>query len=401
MFPRPSRILRLLILLVLLFIVVTSFYMFTSHDNYQDNKLALLQSLESSLRPSHIVPRRIARSNSSHKQGPTDVLTTKDNFNVQNVLHEEGKLLNGSTSMFTLEPGKTLLNPYSFPYIHNPLHICREHNLTFLIYIHSSPVNFKKRQAVRQTWGHPGILSLYSARLVFVLGGGYDQSVQGLVDMEALSYGDIVQEDFIDSYRNLTYKGIAALKWVGTYCANSKFVLKSDDDILIDIVSLIDDLFKNILPKRKNGTRLILCNLWTRMKVIRDPKSKWFISKEEFSGDYFPAYCSGSAFLISSDLAPLLYKAALNTPFFWVDDFYVTGLLVKKIKIQHTSYNDAYLLNSNLAEEKIMNNSNQIKVFHVKKLKLFIKLWPFLLKRHNELAQKFQIHGFMNISFLS
>ncbi|KAH9504842.1 Beta-1,3-galactosyltransferase 1 [Bulinus truncatus] len=323
---------------------------------------------------------------------PPDSLTVKNNNNSELRLRLQGenKLLNSSSTDSTHHSSENVPSPHSFPYIHNPAHICHD-NLIFIIYIHSSPVNFKKRQAVRQTWGHPRVLSLYNARLVFILGSGYDQSIQGIVDLEALTYGDIVQEDFIDSYRNLTYKGIAALKWAGTYCTNSEFVLKTDDDILIDIVSFIDDLYTNILPKRKSRTDLILCNLWTRMKVIRDPKSKWFISKEEFPGEYFPAYCSGSAFLISSELAPRLFKAALATPFFWVDDFYVTGLLVKNLNIKHTRYNDAYLLNSNLAEEKIMSNSSQLKVFHVKKLRLFIKLWPFILKRHKILDNNFEM----------
>ncbi|BFZ10801.1 hypothetical protein BsWGS_13840 [Bradybaena similaris] len=274
------------------------------------------------------------------------------------------------------------VNSNNFEYIHNPSHIC-EGNITFLVYIHSAPENLKKRQAVRETWGHPKLLSLYNAALMFVLGRVPDPTIQNLIDMESAQYGDILQENFIDSYRNLTYKGLAGLKWAGNYCDKSDFLLKTDDDILLDIVSFMEHLYTRVLPARETHTGLVLCNVWTRMKVIRDSKSKWFVSRHEFPDDYFPTYCSGSAFLLSGDLIKTLYHTALQTPFFWIDDYYVTGMLVNKLKIQHTRLNSAYLLNYNVAEERLKNGSKELMIFHVKKLSLFLKLWPVLLQRHS------------------
>ena len=187
------------------------------------------------------------------------------------------------------------------------------------------------------------------------------------------------------------------------------FLLKTDDDILVDIVSLVADLRKRYpgypppsssssvsapgsvahrvvvappLPKR-----VILCNLWTRMKVMRDPKSKWFIPPSEFAPDYFPPYCSGSAFVLSADLASRLYRVSLDKPFFWVDDYYVTGILVNSLGVPHARYNDVYLLNANLAEGQLKNDTGKTLFFHVKKLSLFLKLWPLLLRRHASIPE--------------
>ena len=49
-------------------------------------------------------------------------------------------------------------------------------------------------------------------------------------------YHDIVQEDFIDSYRNLTVKSIMALKWATEHCKNAKLIFKMDDDTLVNTV---------------------------------------------------------------------------------------------------------------------------------------------------------------------
>lgn len=86
--------------------------------------------------------------------------------------------------------------------------------------------------------GDPHLLKKYKARLVFVLGKVADDKVMTKIKMEYSHYGDIVQEDFMDSYRNLTYKGIAALKWITHHCRQASFAIKSDDDIMINFLQV-------------------------------------------------------------------------------------------------------------------------------------------------------------------
>ncbi|CAL1529102.1 unnamed protein product [Lymnaea stagnalis] len=401
MFPRPSRFLRLVIVLAILALFFASLYIINSKDvtDYSSNA-------GSRLSPSDYIDstRRLYTLHQMNIEENKENLTPIYSKWVQayssgthNVEQRPGTNPTFSKAFveMNMQTKERKVSLHKFTYIHNPSGLCARNTVRYLVYVHSSATNLKKRQAVRQTWGHPKILSLYNASMVFLLGNVPDRTLQSLVDWEAAQYGDIVQVDFQDSYRNLTHKGVAGLKWAATFCNTSEFLLKTDDDILLDIVSFIDDLQRRILPKRGSATKLVLCNLWTRMKVIRDPRSKWYISKEEFPGEYFPAYCSGSAFLLSAELAPALYLASLDTPFFWVDDYYITGLLVNKLKIEHTRYNQAYLLNSNIAEEKLKNNSRDLTVFHIKKLGLFIKLWPFILQRHKGMNEYIQ---FLSIS---
>lgn len=46
-------------------------------------------------------------------------------------------------------------------------------------------------------------------RLVFMMGYTSDYRAREYVKLENGIYSDIVMEDFIDSYKNLTYKGIS------------------------------------------------------------------------------------------------------------------------------------------------------------------------------------------------
>lgn len=135
-----------------------------------------------------------------------------------------------------------------------------------LIYIHSAPAHHKRRTAIRTTWGSVLNFSPDSVKLVFLLGKPQDAYVQSALEMESNRYGDIVQQDFVDSYRNLTYKAAMGLKWASVFCPHAKYVLKSDDDIFVNVYNLIGHL-KSLLYHEGPHRRWILCLVWNRMKV--------------------------------------------------------------------------------------------------------------------------------------
>lgn len=140
-----------------------------------------------------------------------------------------------------------------FKYVKNPAHsICNTSSVSnntmdgvdLLIYIHSAPSNFKNRIIIRETWGKRALFP--QIRLVFMLGSTRDQEVSDKVNMESEIYHDIVQQNFDDSYRNLTLKCLMALDWVTKYCSQSKFVLKTDDDVIVIIFLTIFLFFSYI-----------------------------------------------------------------------------------------------------------------------------------------------------------
>ena len=67
------------------------------------------------------------------------------------------------------------------------------------------------------------------------LGSILDKSVQRSLENESRRYCDLVQGDFVDSYHNLSYKGIMGNLWVAEFCAQADFVVKTDDDMFVDL----------------------------------------------------------------------------------------------------------------------------------------------------------------------
>lgn len=81
------------------------------------------------------------------------------------------------------------------------------------------------------------------------------------------------KEDFVDTYHNLTYKGVAALRWIDAYCSQATFVLKTDDDIFVNMFSLMRFLKKTThQTPRPHG--LLMCCVWNGMPVQRSRKCK-------------------------------------------------------------------------------------------------------------------------------
>ena len=286
-----------------------------------------------------------------------------------------------------LEIENKIVNFHNFNYTLNPHeYICNDEDIFLLVYVHSAPQNFKRRIAVRETWSNV----FKDMRVVFMVGDTEDKALKSLLKYEYSLYMDLVQQNFIDSYRNLTYKGIMALKWSSEYCSNVKYILKVDDDIIVNIFLFWWHL-KKLDEHKMLAKKTILCNVWTKMKVIRDEKSKWYLSKDDFKPNYFGNYCSGSAFLLTNELARDMYNASKYIKFFWVDDYYVSGQLARAANAEYYRFNEFYSIRATSVEQKF-KDSNTLIFGHTSKQKnIFYTIWNHIFQEQLILIPKLSI----------
>jgi hypothetical protein len=214
------------------------------------------------------------------------------------------------------------INPQNFHYIHNGESICEE-SLNLILVVKSTVDNFVNRRVIRETWGH--VSQYQSVRIVFLL--GHKKDTQGKVDAEALEYGDVVQEDFVDSYSNNTFKTIMGLNWVSKYCSRAKYSFYVDDDVFI-IVNNLQKTRKLAEPQ----SDVMLGQVLSSSVPYRDNTSKWFVSWEDYPFDSYPKYLGGFAYVMSADVVK---KFALAIPYIkpiQIDDTYL-GIVAEKLKI--------------------------------------------------------------------
>jgi hypothetical protein len=260
-------------------------------------------------------------------------------------------------------------------------------SLRWIVFVHSSPGNADRRQLLRDTWANLSLFRNVTFRVVFLIGipPPDQQRLQPYIKAEFDKYGDIVQGNFIDSYRNLTHKAVLGLRWLSEFCPEPAYAIKADDDTFLNIFEMIP-----LLEANSGKSNVIICPLWPEnaMPILRDPKTcmKWCVKRSELKGrTHFPQYCAGIGYVVSRPLLPLLYNASRSTPFFWIDDVYVTGLLPKKLatKVVYVNTMEHFTAKQDLAVKQYESPDEPIKYFyvHAKDQAIFRRLWEALLKR--------------------
>jgi hypothetical protein len=252
---------------------------------------------------------------------------TIHNFPIERIRKQDSKI---PKEFFNI---KTTINPHNFTYIINPTDTCQRVNGTniFLIVpIISSVDNFNLRQTVRKTWGQFSAVYGLQVRFVFMLGASKLPYLQDFVKQESNIYGDIVQESFIDTYVNSTLKAIFTLRWVQTYCANAKFMLRLNDDVMINVYKFIPYLQDRGLPEKKL--------YWGQ--VYHDSRANRGLAKHEYrskimwqDGGYYPPYCNGPYILMTMDVVKSMYKMSWRTPLMFPEDVYY-GILAEKLGVR-------------------------------------------------------------------
>ena len=224
-------------------------------------------------------------------------------------------------------------NFHDYEYLINNEHVCNDKDVTLLMLVISAPGNFKMRQVARNTW--MTVKSYKNMIITHMFLVGYQSNADSAtLKKESLIYGDIVQEDFVDSYRNLTLKSIMGLKWASTFCQNAELVFKVDDDIIVNIYSLI----VNLISFNVQINDSILCTIiHTGIKNDLLPvryyhnnklhKKKWLVTRSQYPDNCYPVYCGGALYAMTPRIAQHLYQMSLRTRYYPVEDVYITGIL--------------------------------------------------------------------------
>ena len=237
-------------------------------------------------------------------------------------------------------------NPHEYFYIHQPTAGCEEDSPFLLIAVCSAAHHFDLRQAIRQTWASVIHKHRLSTKLVFMLGApsGEYEHLQQHVTKESQMYGDVIQEDFVDTYVNLTVKSIGVLKWAIQFCPGVKFLMKTDDDVFVNIANIISLLMDLATKRTSQSARFMLGHVIKNAKPLSNRSSKWYAPTALFKGKTYPTYMSGSAYVITGNIIEDLYSAATTRRSFWLEDIYITGMLSSQLDIPLV-HNDKFTYN--------------------------------------------------------
>ncbi|XP_031468524.1 beta-1,3-galactosyltransferase 5 [Phasianus colchicus] len=205
---------------------------------------------------------------------------------------------------------------------------CRKDPPFLVLLVASSCQGIDARMVIRQTWGKERTVAGKRLVTYFLLGTPVNLGQQADIDAESQKYKDIIQKDFTDTYYNLTLKTMMGIEWVHQFCNQSSFVMKTDTDVFVNVFYLTE-----LLLKKKRTTGLYTGFLKLHEQPIRKNESKWNVRIEEYSGKTYPPFCSGTGYVLSTDVASKIYNVSESISFIKLEDVFI-GLCLDKLKIQ-------------------------------------------------------------------
>lgn len=233
-----------------------------------------------------------------------------------------------SHMMFVHEANESVLNDklihkHEYEVLLNNEAIC-DSDIFIVFLVLTDPSHTEIRQIIRSTWGSVKLYNGAKLRHVFLVGQRFNEGkeIQQKLREESDKYHDIAQGNFVDSYKNLTYKTVFGLHWVQKFCRHAEFIFKVDDDVAINVFKLVD--FLNDM-KNESGklNSFVYCMTTTMGRPRRYESSKVHVTYSEYRYFWFPVYCHGSGYIMSSDVAVNIYSATKNVPFIWLEDVYI------------------------------------------------------------------------------
>ncbi|NXL63760.1 B3GL1 acetylgalactosaminyltransferase, partial [Chordeiles acutipennis] len=207
---------------------------------------------------------------------------------------------------------------------------CEDINPFLVILVSSRPKDAKARQAIRITWGSQSFWWGHRVLTLFLLGQDTPREANAAalsVEDESILYGDIIRQDFLDTYDNLTLKTIMAFRWVSEFCPKARFLMKTDADVFINTGNLVKFLLK------LNSSE----NVFTGYPLIdnfacRGFYKKTYIPYHEYPFKLYPPYCSGMGYILDGKLALRIYELMSHIKPIKFEDVYV-GICLNLLKV--------------------------------------------------------------------
>ncbi|XP_038269979.1 beta-1,3-galactosyltransferase 2-like [Dermochelys coriacea] len=270
--------------------------------------------------------------------------TAKENiFQRSNVFSFRQSLLNRKIGGLTVNaaPFATELNDTQpFRFVINERDKCNERTPFLILLITTKADEKQHREAIRKTWGNESVVPGIKIVRLFMLGINNKEQNEALL-RESSQFHDIIQQDFLDTYKNLTLKTIMGLNWVATYCGGANFVMKTDSDVFVNTEYLIQSLLRPLMPpSRYYFTGYLIRN----GQPHRNKESKWYVPKEVYSAERYPDFCSGTGYVFSGTLAAKIVNASLKVKYIYLEDIYV-ALCLEQAGINMVPPPSNYLFN--------------------------------------------------------
>lgn len=222
---------------------------------------------------------------------------------------------------------------------------------TMLLGVAAAVYAFERREIIRQTWGT--YAQSENVKLLFFVGDNGDPNVNEHLAKESLDNRDIIQENYVESYWNLTRKTVGQIKWKKEFCPNAEILAHLDDDVFIDVPKVLNALLNQKYTKMKAW---VGC-MWKMGGAPVRRTGKYAVTEEEFAPPKYPGSCNGPCYFISREANDKLVDESFKQAEFKLEDMYVTGILRDEQSIPIFAIPRGNMLCQHLGKKSIMHSN--------------------------------------------
>ena len=145
-----------------------------------------------------------------------------------------------------------------------------------------------RRRNIRRSWGtntycEENYASCpYNYTIRFMVGNNGNKEHMEEAIWEQETYGDLIFGDFVEHFHNLSMKIEMGFEWADKYCSGYRYLMKTDDDVFINIPQLYRALAA--LPKKE----VYAGNVHWYSPAIRQEGNKYFVPMRAFDRAIYP-----------------------------------------------------------------------------------------------------------------
>lgn len=279
---------------------------------------------------------------------------------------------------------------YNFHRLLTPGNICKncEKTIYLLILITTTAKALDARNALRETWLQYAEQNCGIIRYLFLIGAGCSPDLMNKLKEENNKYGDILVEDYTDSYYNLSYKVYGGLRWAARNCPQAKFVSRSADDIYMNIPKIMEYLIIN----EWNMEDTVIGTCHREASVDREKWSRHYQSKNDYVARRYGPFCVGKTNIMPIAAAMKIVKVGPDIPWFNLEDHWV-GFAGEKARLKVRSvkgFNIEYYPHENVHLYSIWRKKKGVCTFY--------KFWYSLHRMRPSNIRAVYYHCIKNIS---
>ena len=156
-------------------------------------------------------------------------------------------------------------------------------------------------------------MARHPVRFIFIMGKSNSSELNHRVNYEATRNKDVFQVEVLDSQQNATQVLMQAFRWATMSCSTTKYIVRAHDDSFFYLKNLVTTVV-NLAGEEGKGFYYGSCvDSW---EYVRNSSSPFFVPKEMADDAIRWSWCSGSGFVVSADLAPLISISSFFAP--WI-----------------------------------------------------------------------------------